>query len=62
MGELDVGDRVYVRRRDLFGRIEAEAPDHGPGHFLVKYELPYDPKAPAEVAKAGDMQPAWQVS
>jgi hypothetical protein len=44
-----VGERVYWRRRDLFGSVEEAEVD---GHVLVKLEWPWDPNAPAERAPA----------
>lgn len=45
---LDIGERVYHRRADLFGRIEHLADVHGFGDLkqvaFVRYEWPHDGK------------------
>lgn len=38
---LEVGDRVYHRRADLFGTVV----DYRKITVLIRYDWPYDPKA-----------------
>lgn len=42
--DTPIGTRVYVRRRDLFGSLEAIEGDEA----VIKFEWPWNPKAPPE--------------
>lgn len=42
------GDRVFHRRRDLFGTVVEVDYRLDEDRALVKYEWPWDPKAPPE--------------
>lgn len=56
-----IGDRVYHRARDLFGKVVSL--DYGiPQNALVKYELPWDPKAPPEAVPVAQLAPSseWE--
>lgn len=57
MSSLKQGDRVYHRRSDLFGRIEALH------HTIaaVKYEWPYDPEAEASDVPLAELIPDYEV-
>lgn len=60
-GVLAIGSRVYHRHRDLFGKIVTM--DYGiPQTAMVKYELPWDPKAPPEAVPVSELAHAseWE--
>lgn len=57
---LDIGTRVYDRRMDLFGEIEAiiagpEIKDRKNRMARVKYEFPMDPSAEPREVRLGDL-------
>jgi hypothetical protein len=50
-----VGDQVFHRRADLYGRVVAPLPDSGSAYF-VKYEWPYDPNANPTLVPVEDLR------
>ena len=51
-------DEVYCRRKDLFGIC---ATDESDGKVMVKWDWPWDPKAPPEEALELDLEDADEV-
>ena len=50
---VQIGQRVYHRRADLFGTVKALRTRSGENLAVVKYEWPWDPESdPVEVSCA----------
>lgn len=53
MSEIEIGQRVFHRRADLFGTVKGLRTKDGQNLATVKYEWPWDPQAdPVEVPSA----------
>lgn len=60
MSDLKIGERVFHRRADLFGRVTALRTKDGQNLAAVKYEWPWDPAKDAVEVPCAELVEAPQ--